>query len=117
DPAAAARGFGWLHAHRRMRTASLERPPAAEAAEAHLNGSWERLFDALAEHGVPLVPSRIVDSADEVRAAVAELGVPVAVKLPADEVEHKTEQGGVRLGLATADDAVSAFRELAALPG
>src|SRR5205085_9711181 len=56
-------------------------------------------------------------SEGELRAAVAELGFPVAVKLPADEVEHKTERGGVRLGLTTPEDAVSAFRELAALPG
>jgi succinyl-CoA synthetase beta subunit len=78
---------------------------------------WEGLAEMLEHHGVHVVPSRLVETEDELRAAVVELGLPVAVKLPSDEFDHKTEHGGVRLDLETVDEAATAFRELAALPG
>jgi acetyl-CoA synthetase len=63
--------------------------------------------------GVPVPPARVVGSAGEAAAAAGELGYPVVVK--ALGVAHKTEVGGVRLGLGSADevsDAVIAMAEL-----
>jgi acyl-CoA synthetase (NDP forming) len=118
DPAGAAHALGWLSAYERMRRAALDGAPVSKGAgEVGRPDGWDSLLETLAQHGVPLVPSRTVSSDDDVRAAVAELGAPVALKLPADEVEHKTEHGGVRLGLRTPEDAVSAFRALVDLPG
>jgi len=67
----------------------------------------------LAENGVPVPAWRVVGGADEAAAAADELGYPVVVK--ALGVAHKTEVGGVRLGLhgaAEVADAVSAMAEL-----
>ncbi|HET7044323.1 MAG TPA: GNAT family N-acetyltransferase, partial [Gaiellaceae bacterium] len=50
-------------------------------------------------YGVPLVPERRVDSADEAVAAAAELGFPAVVKTAAAGA-HKTETGGVAVDLA-----------------
>jgi acetyl coenzyme A synthetase (ADP forming)-like protein len=57
-------------------------------------------------YGLPLIPTRIVDGASEAVAAAAELGGPVALKAIARDLIHKTDAGGVVLGL----DGASAVR-------
>jgi len=68
----------------------------------------------LAEHGVPMVPNALVDSADAAAEAAERFGYPVVVKLAADEIEHKSDIGGVRLGLADADAVRRAFEDVVA---
>lgn len=63
----------------------------------------------IAAYGIPCAAARPVDSADAAVAAAEQLGTPVAVKLLSAQIGHKTDIGGVRLGL---DDAVS-IREAA----
>jgi acetyl coenzyme A synthetase (ADP forming)-like protein len=48
---------------------------------------------------LPLIPARIVEDADAVLAAAAELGEPVALKAVAPGLLHKSDAGGVLLGL------------------
>jgi acyl-CoA synthetase (NDP forming) len=69
--------------------------------------------DLLARCGVPIPAARVVRSAWEAAAAAGELGYPVVVK--ALGVAHKTEVGGVRLGLGSAEEvsaAVTAMSDL-----
>ena len=54
----------------------------------------------LADFGLPVLPVKIAESADEAAAAASEIGYPVALKTAAPGIRHKTEQGGVRLGVA-----------------
>ncbi|GAA4168594.1 acetate--CoA ligase family protein [Gryllotalpicola koreensis] len=68
----------------------------------------------LAEHGVPVVPNALVDSADAAAEAAERFGFPVVVKLAADEIEHKSDIGGVRLGLSDADAVRQAFDDVVA---
>ncbi|MFI8993250.1 acetate--CoA ligase family protein [Streptomyces sp. NPDC053542] len=56
----------------------------------------------IAAYGIPCAASRAVESAEAAVAAAAELGGPVAVKLLSDRIGHKSDIGGVRLGLADA---------------
>jgi acyl-CoA synthetase (NDP forming) len=63
-------------------------------------------------YGVPCAASRPVESADAAAAAVAELGGPVAVKLLSDRIGHKSDIGGVRLGLTDADSVRQAADDL-----
>ena len=53
----------------------------------------------LLAYGLPVVPERVVDTADDAVAAAEELGYPVVVKSAAAGA-HKTESGGVALNLA-----------------
>ncbi len=53
----------------------------------------------LAGIGLPVAESRVADSVAAAAAAAAELGYPVAVKALAAHLAHKTELGGVALGL------------------
>jgi acyl-CoA synthetase (NDP forming) len=57
----------------------------------------------ISAYGVPCAPAHAVDSADAAVSAAAALGGPVAVKLLSRRIAHKTDVGGVRLGLDTAD--------------
>jgi acetate---CoA ligase (ADP-forming) len=58
---------------------------------------------ALAEAGIPVLPERIAaDPAGAAREAAA-LGFPVVLKILSPDLPHKTEVGGVALGLADAD--------------
>ena len=60
--------------------------------------------DVLASYGIPVVPTRIArDEAEAVDAARA-LGFPAAVKLWSHTITHKTDVGGVKLGVADTDD-------------
>jgi acyl-CoA synthetase (NDP forming) len=67
----------------------------------------------LARCGVPVPPARVVRSAGEAAAAVGELGYPVVVK--ALGVAHKTEVGGVKVGLGNADEVSAAVMEMSSL--
>ncbi len=67
----------------------------------------------LAQCGVPVPSARVVRSAGEAAAAADELGYPVVVK--ALGVAHKTEVGGVRLDLGSADELSAAVMEMSGL--
>jgi acyl-CoA synthetase (NDP forming) len=67
----------------------------------------------LAEAGVRVPESRLVGGTEEAVAAAEELGFPVVIK--ALGVAHKTEVGGVRLDLRSADDVTSAMAMMASL--
>jgi acyl-CoA synthetase (NDP forming) len=58
--------------------------------------------------GLPMVADRLVTSAAEAAEAAEEAGGPVAMKIASPDILHKTEAGGVKLGVA-ADEAGAAF--------
>jgi len=69
--------------------------------------------DLLAQIGVPVPSGKVVRSAEEAAAAADALGYPVVVK--ALGVAHKTEVGGVRLDLGSADKVSAAVMEMSSL--
>jgi acyl-CoA synthetase (NDP forming) len=70
-------------------------------------GQAERLLGAF---GITTARARVVHSPEEAAEAQAELGVPVAVKSAAPV--HKTELGGVRLGLGRPEQVAEAVRQI-----
>lgn len=68
----------------------------------------------LAPFGVPFLPERMVDSAEQAASAARSVGFPVAAKLCGDTIAHKTERGLVRLGLRTEQDVIAATADLLA---
>ena len=72
----------------------------------------QRAARALLEaYGIPVVPERLAASAGEAVAAARELGLPVVVKT-AEAGTHKTERGGVALGLASEADVRAAVERI-----
>ena len=59
----------------------------------------------LASWGIPAVAARVARNAAEATRAAAAIGGPVAMKILSPDVEHKTEAGGVALGVAVGDAA------------
>ncbi|MCX9192895.1 GNAT family N-acetyltransferase [Carbonactinospora thermoautotrophica] len=84
---------------------------------AHPDGGWLGLADAirlLACFGIEVVQTVRVSSAEEAVAVADRLGYPVAMKAAVPGRVHKTEYGGVRLGLGTAGEVRTAYQRLAA---
>ena len=70
-----------------------------------------------ADYGVPVLPHRIVDSGVAAVAAARALGFPVALKTAMPGILHKSDVGGVKLGLADVGAVVAAWDDLAARLG
>lgn len=78
-------------------------------------GGWlpgEDVDRLLAAAGVPTVASATVGNADAAARAAAQLGFPVALKAAGPELVHKTDAGGVRLGLRSEDEVADAYRSM-----
>ncbi|MFN3215786.1 MAG: acetate--CoA ligase family protein [Acidimicrobiales bacterium] len=85
----------------------------ADADADEREGVWlsaDECESLLGSYGVPLARSRIVHGAEEAASAQRELDAPVAVKI--DSPAHKSDIGGVRLGLETADETAEAVRSI-----
>ncbi|OZM81743.1 acetate--CoA ligase family protein [Pseudonocardia sp. MH-G8] len=81
------------------------------------DGPWAEALgrEFLASAGVPLVPAELVTDADSAVAAALAFGGPVALKICSAEITHKSDIGGVALGVSGADEVREAFgRVLAA---
>lgn len=107
----------------------LSRPPAPPAGEkrpsgAHdaagrevlptAAGTWAetRGRELLAQFGVPLVPATLAASADAAAAAAAAIGGPCALKVCSADLPHKSDVGGVLLGVAGPEAAAAAYRQV-----
>jgi acetate---CoA ligase (ADP-forming) len=95
-----------------------ENEAAAIISQALADGSgWlspARVEALLRCYRLPLMTTRIVPDAESAVAAAFELGVPVAVKAVAPGLLHKTDAGGVQLGLAAPEEVRSAAEAIAA---
>lgn len=126
-PEGAARALARVERYARWRRRPLGRPVvfadfqerAARAAVARAverGGGWlppddlRELFDAV---GLPLLTARMARSEAEACAAAREAGFPVAVKAAGPTIVHKTEIGGVKLGLQDEAQVAEAWRDLA----
>ena len=68
----------------------------------------------LAQHAIPVVPERLVTSEAEALQAADEFAVPVAMKIAAPGLVHKSDIGGVALRVTGADEITERFRALQA---
>jgi acyl-CoA synthetase (NDP forming) len=66
----------------------------------------------LADFGVPVIESVRVETLEEVIAAAERLGFPVAVKTTAPGVQHKSDVGGVKLGIDDSPSLEDAYSDL-----
>jgi acetate---CoA ligase (ADP-forming) len=85
-----------------------------EAALAR-GGGWlspAEVGELLSAFGIPLAPMRSAGDEAEAAAAAASLGYPVALKAVGPAILHKTEVGGVRLGLDGPDAVTRAARDM-----
>ncbi len=102
----------------RMGDTAPNLPPAAEAARIRLDTATpptEREAKALlAAFGLPVTREELATDAEAAVTAAARIGFPVAMKIESPDIAHKTEAGGVRIGVADAAAVRAAFAEIMA---
>lgn len=62
--------------------------------------------------GVSVVPTELARSADEAVAITERLGLPVALKIVSPDIAHKSDVGGVSLGLTSLEAVRAAYAEI-----
>ena len=73
--------------------------------------------DILLSYGIPVIPTKVVQSYEEAVEIADFIGYPVVLKIDSQKIFHKTESGGVHLNLRDRDSVKDAFdrlKELAA---
>ena len=70
----------------------------------------------LAQFGVAVPKTTVVKDATAVDSALAGMMFPVVVKVVSPDILHKSDAGGVRVGLKNAAEVKNAIGEMAALP-
>jgi acyl-CoA synthetase (NDP forming) len=66
----------------------------------------------LAEAGIPVAEAQLAGTADEAAAVADSLGYPVVMKIVSPEITHKSDVGGVKVGVKTAEEVRAAFTEI-----
>jgi acyl-CoA synthetase (NDP forming) len=96
---------------------SIPMPRQTGRVHTDRDGPWSEAAarELVAGFGVPVVPAELVTSADAAVAAADRLGYPVVLKVCAAALTHKSDVGGVALGLADAAGVTAAFDRLDAL--
>jgi acetate---CoA ligase (ADP-forming) len=74
---------------------------------------WQTL-ELLARHGVPVVPRALATDPEQAVAAARATGGPVAMKIVSADIAHKTDIGGVALGVTGDGPVAAAYHRLVA---
>jgi len=70
--------------------------------------------ELLSLYGIAVPEGAVCHSAGASAATAARLGFPVVAKIDSDKIPHKSDLGGVRVGITTADEAARAYEEIVA---
>ena len=128
-PERSVEAFSYLAQHHRNRQLALETPGPMTYEDEHdfegarmiinaaLNGGRSILSDTeskavLRAFGIPVNTTLEADTAEEALVAGETVGFPVAMKINSPDITHKTDVGGVRLGIMDAPDSMLAFRDI-----
>lgn len=70
--------------------------------------------DFLSAYGLPLAGYKVAAHAQEAVAAAEEIGFPVVLKIVSPDILHKTDAGGVKVGINSQEDVIAAFNDIIA---
>ncbi|MGH2697998.1 MAG: acetate--CoA ligase family protein, partial [Actinomycetota bacterium] len=127
DAATGLTAFGHLFEYRDHRALPDLKPPPPPGTE--ITRRWRsrlaepeplstlQAFELLEDFGIPTIETRSVTSVAQALRAALELGYPVALKSDKQGLAHKTEAGGVKLGLSSAGAVAEAYRDLSSRLG
>jgi acyl-CoA synthetase (NDP forming) len=68
----------------------------------------------LKEVGIPTTEIKLAASAIEAADTSQKIGFPVVLKIASPDISHKSDAGGVKVGLKNKDDVASAYKEIMA---
>ncbi|MGO4330786.1 acetate--CoA ligase family protein [Cupriavidus sp. 2TAF22] len=123
SPVRCARGAGalWAFAQARMRIETLasekplliHRPEVCRAIAGRGTDLTEyEAKQVLSAYGIRGTQEQLATSASDAVRLAADLGGPVVMKVQSTDIPHKTEAGGVRVGMQGSDTVSAAFDEI-----
>jgi len=68
--------------------------------------------EVLTHYGIPVAQGIQATTVEQVQAAAERIGYPVAIKVIAESISHKSDVGGVQLNLRNADAVAVAFQDM-----
>ncbi|HET7789442.1 MAG TPA: acetate--CoA ligase family protein [Gemmatimonadales bacterium] len=126
-PESAARALAALRRHREWRARPVspahqilvDRSGAEGIVAAAQKAGVQKLSELDALHlleayGIPAARARLARSPEDAVRAAAAVGYPVVLKIVSPDIIHKTDVGGVRVGLGTAVEVKTAWAEMMA---
>ncbi|HKU33608.1 MAG TPA: 4-hydroxybutyrate--CoA ligase [Candidatus Nitrosotalea sp.] len=90
----------------------VEKIFAKVRAEGRKNLLEEEGQEVLKAYGVPLPKSILATKDREAAAAAKKIGYPVVMKIASPQIIHKSDAGGVKVGLKTPQEVKKAFKEI-----
>jgi acetyltransferase len=102
------------HEFQSERRANPPRDTAVVHAQKPASGIMpaEQAFRLFEEFGIPVAPTVMTRSVEEAVAAAGRIGFPVALKIESPEISHKTDVGGVALGIANSEALRTAYQQI-----
>jgi acetyltransferase len=98
-----------------------QRAPDREGAKLIVEGVLNEQRDVLTEpesmavmtaFNIPVIRSGIAHSANEALVVAETIGFPVAMKILSPDITHKSDSGGVRLNIVSAQDVRNVYRQI-----
>jgi acetyltransferase len=128
-PEASVEAFAYLTAHHRNQRLLLQVPgPLSDRSPADVEGARMILETALAEgrrslgtmeskavlaaFRIPVTQTVQAHTASEALVAASTLGYPLAMKIASPDITHKSDVGGVRLNITTAESVRKSFQAM-----
>jgi acetyltransferase len=128
-PEASIEAFSYLASYHRNQRLLMQVPgPLARHTEPDVDGARLIVEGAISEgrsvlsnteskallaaFHIPTLPTVEADTANEALVAAQSMGFPVAMKINSHDITHKSDVGGVRLGIDNAAAVRSAFKEM-----
>ncbi len=121
-PERAAQALAAMSTYRREQQRPLFEPPRTHACIPSVQELFDRVraegrvsigdaeaWSVLECYGFNIPKSRLAETAEEAIEIAEEIGYPVVMKIASPDILHKTDVGGVKVGLRTPDDVRDAF--------
>lgn len=103
---------GWSDACSRPASAEVEVGSAGESYRGVVPDDVAKRF--VEDAGLPLVGEALAQDRDTAMNAAEKIGFPVVLKIVSERIPHKTEAGGVAVGIRSRDEAGDTFDRLMA---
>jgi acetate---CoA ligase (ADP-forming) subunit beta len=68
--------------------------------------------ELLREYGIPVPDFKLIKSEDEIVGLAKEINFPIVMKIVSPDIIHKTEAGGVKVGIKDEKEAKTAYQEI-----
>jgi len=88
--------------HRIIERAKKEKRPLLETEAKEL----------LKEYGIPVPDFKLIKGKDEITGLAKEINFPIVMKIVSPDIIHKTDAGGVKVGIKDEEEATTAYQEI-----